>query len=87
MKMEGMRGSSIRRVLFMMFILSVMFAVSVNGRNFKRGRCDEVYVAEEGETLQTISVKCNSVRILDDNPQIMDTDDIGQGTVLLIRVL
>lgn len=49
------------------------------------GRCEEVYVAEEGETLQTISVKCDAIFILEDNPQIQDTDDVGPGTVLFIR--
>lgn len=49
------------------------------------GLCDEFYVAEEGETLQTISVKCNNIFILEDNPQINDTDDIGPGTVLYMR--
>ncbi|CAA6667802.1 unnamed protein product [Spirodela intermedia] len=45
----------------------------------------ELYVAEEGETLQTISVKCDADFILDDNPHIQDTDDVGPGTVLFIR--
>ncbi|CAA7404618.1 unnamed protein product [Spirodela intermedia] len=49
------------------------------------GRCEELYVAEEGETLQTISVKCDADFILDDNPHIQDTDDVGPGTVLFIR--
>ncbi|KAK8947469.1 hypothetical protein KSP39_PZI006652 [Platanthera zijinensis] len=52
------------------------------GRDFP---CDEFYVVEEGETLQTISVKCNTVSILDDNPQILDSDDLGRGTVLFLR--
>ncbi|KAK1266260.1 hypothetical protein QJS04_geneDACA015504 [Acorus gramineus] len=49
------------------------------------GPCEEIYVVKKGETLQTISVKCETIMILDDNPQIQDTDDIGPGTVLLIR--
>ncbi|KAH7663917.1 LysM domain-containing protein [Dioscorea alata] len=82
--MEGvMKGS--KRVMVMMFMVLLMSGMSAHGRNFKYGRCDEVYIVEEGETLQTISVKCNTLRILDDNPQIKDTDDIGPGTVLLIR--
>ncbi|KAG0498887.1 hypothetical protein HPP92_003184 [Vanilla planifolia] len=49
------------------------------------GRCEEIYVVREGETLQTISVKCNCLSILDDNPQILDSDDLGPGTVLFLR--
>ncbi|KAG0498884.1 hypothetical protein HPP92_003575 [Vanilla planifolia] len=41
---------------------------------------EEIYVVREGETLQTISVKCNCLSILDDNPQILDSDDLGPGT-------
>ncbi|KAG0503109.1 hypothetical protein HPP92_003181 [Vanilla planifolia] len=46
---------------------------------------EEIYVVREGETLQTISVKCNCLSILDDNPQILDSDDLGPGTTSGIR--
>jgi len=38
----------------------------------------------EGETLQTISEKCNAPFILIDNPHIQDTDDISEGVPLKI---
>ncbi|PKU71621.1 hypothetical protein MA16_Dca004463 [Dendrobium catenatum] len=77
---------------FVTFLLAFLLVVSaaINGaveaRSFRGERpCDEIYVVKEGETLQTISVKCKTLSILDDNPQILDSDDLGQGTVLYIR--
>ncbi|GLJ55986.1 hypothetical protein SUGI_1201920 [Cryptomeria japonica] len=49
--------------------------------------CEEIYTVEEGETLQTISEKCNAPFILMDNPHIQDTDDLSQGLVLKITSL
>jgi len=51
------------------------------------GPCEEIYIVEEGETLQTISEKCNAPFILMDNPHIQDTDDLSQGLVLQITSL
>ncbi|KAI0528964.1 hypothetical protein KFK09_001508 [Dendrobium nobile] len=72
--------------LLLLSMASTIFA-GIHGRSLlgRERRCDEIYVAKEGETLQTISVDCNTLSILDDNPQIVDTDDIGPGTVLYIR--
>ena len=47
--------------------------------------CGEVYVVrDEGETLQTISVRCHAPSIMEDNPHITDYDDLSPGAVLLI---
>ncbi|MCD9640424.1 hypothetical protein HAX54_025725 [Datura stramonium] len=46
--------------------------------------CDEIYVVEEGETLQTISDKCDDLFILEENTQINDADDVYPGLVLKI---
>ncbi|OIT01992.1 hypothetical protein A4A49_55103 [Nicotiana attenuata] len=46
--------------------------------------CDEIYVVEEGESLQTISHKCNDPFILEENTQINDDDDVFPGLVLKI---
>jgi len=46
--------------------------------------CDEIYIVGEGETLQTISEKCNAPFILIDNPHIQDTDDVYEGVPLKI---
>jgi len=50
----------------------------------KEHPCDEIYIVGEGETLQTISEKCNAPFILIDNPHIQDTDDISEGVPLKI---
>ncbi|KAK1289676.1 hypothetical protein QJS10_CPB18g00422 [Acorus calamus] len=77
------------RFLVLLIACLLVFGVSAEGARRLSdgggGRCNEIYVVKEGETLQTISVKCDTIMILDDNPQIQDTDDIGPGTVLLIR--
>lgn len=49
--------------------------------------CDEIYVVEEGESLQTISDKCNDPFILEENTQINDDDDVFPGLVLKITSL
>ncbi|KAG6522627.1 hypothetical protein ZIOFF_019773 [Zingiber officinale] len=80
------------RLVSLLLILQVAFFVYGQGRRLREQQqqqqqqpCDEYYVAEEGDTLQTISVKCNNIFILEDNPQIDDSDDIGPGTVLYMR--
>eukprot|EP01018_Ginkgo_biloba_P037926 Gb_39268 [translate_table: standard] len=49
--------------------------------------CEEIYIVKEGETLQTISEKCNAPFILMENTHIQDTDDLSQGLVLKITSL
>ncbi|KAF3648136.1 putative SPX and EXS domain-containing protein 1-like [Capsicum annuum] len=44
--------------------------------------CDEIYVVGEGETLQTISDKCEDIFILEENTHINDADDVYPGLVL-----
>jgi len=46
--------------------------------------CDEIYVVGEGETLNTISDKCNDPFIVDNNPHIHDPDDVFPGLVIKI---
>ncbi|KAL3521488.1 hypothetical protein ACH5RR_019637 [Cinchona calisaya] len=46
--------------------------------------CDELYVVSEGETLHSISAKCDDPFILERNPHIYDPDDVFPGLVLLI---
>ncbi|WOL03659.1 hypothetical protein Cni_G12379 [Canna indica] len=81
-------NKALMRLLTVLCILQAIFTIPGTAARQLRnesGGCDELYVAKEGETLQTISVKCNNIFILDDNPQINDTDDIGPGTVLFMR--
>ncbi|CAN6481142.1 unnamed protein product [Victoria cruziana] len=52
-------------------------AVAVAGRP-----CDEIYVVEEGETLHTISDRCDDPFIVERNPHIQDPDDIFPGLVI-----
>ncbi|XP_045802440.1 uncharacterized protein LOC123896032 [Trifolium pratense] len=46
--------------------------------------CDEMYVVGEGETLNTISDKCNDPFIVENNPHIHDPDDVFPGLVIKI---
>jgi hypothetical protein len=48
-------------------------------------RCREIYVVKDGETLQSISIRCDTPFILIDNPHIQDTDDVSAGLVLTLR--
>lgn len=49
-----------------------------------RRACDEIYVVEEGETLQSISEKCGDPYIVEFNPHIHDPDDVFPGLVIKI---
>ncbi|KAF3787298.1 hypothetical protein EJ110_NYTH23389 [Nymphaea thermarum] len=46
--------------------------------------CDELYVVQEGETLNTISEKCDDPFIVENNPHIQDPDDVFPGLVIKI---
>ncbi|KAF5457810.1 hypothetical protein F2P56_021889 [Juglans regia] len=46
--------------------------------------CDEIYVVGEGETLHTISDKCDDPFIVERNPHIQDPDDVFPGLVIKI---
>ncbi|PKU59220.1 uncharacterized protein LOC110098555 [Dendrobium catenatum] len=46
--------------------------------------CDELYVVGEGETLHTISAKCEDPYIVERNPHVNDPDDVYPGLVLQI---
>ncbi|GLJ55989.1 hypothetical protein SUGI_1201990 [Cryptomeria japonica] len=77
-------------ILFSCFVL--LIAASQGRTEFMQpqnrdGDCEEIYTVEEGESLQTISEKCNAPFILMDNPHIQDTDDLSQGLVLKITSL
>ncbi|MQL71169.1 hypothetical protein Taro_003445 [Colocasia esculenta] len=76
-----------RRQLVAFFVVFYLVLCAAEAGRTLLGRrpCDEVYVAKEGETLHTISAKCDAPFILDDNPQIQDDHDVGPGTVLIIR--
>ncbi|KAK4725154.1 hypothetical protein R3W88_027933 [Solanum pinnatisectum] len=59
------------------------FIVQMQG-NYKKMACDEIYVVKEGETLHTISEKCNDPFIVEENPHIHDPDDVFPGLVIKI---
>ncbi|XWS45998.1 hypothetical protein CRYUN_Cryun14cG0027200 [Craigia yunnanensis] len=46
--------------------------------------CDEIYVVGEGETLHSISDKCDDPFIVEQNPHIHDPDDVFPGLVIKI---
>ncbi|CAN6569365.1 hypothetical protein ACFX13_001939 [Malus domestica] len=61
---------------------------SVRGKHFNdfmiNRPCDEIYVVGEGETLHTISDKCDDPYIVERNPHIHDPDDVFPGLVIKI---
>ncbi|XP_077234192.1 uncharacterized protein LOC143876367 [Tasmannia lanceolata] len=56
-------------------------------RKMQNRPCDEIYVVEEGETLNTISEKCGDPFIVEENPHIQDPDDVYPGLVIKITPL
>ena len=42
-------------------------------------------MVRDGETLHSISERCNAPFILFDIPHVFDTDDVGHGTVLMVK--
>ena len=71
--------------LSFLFVIAFMTALATARTVVKKEyQCEEIYIVREGETLQTISEKCNAPFILFDNPHIEDTDDIYEGVPLKI---
>ncbi|XP_022851976.1 uncharacterized protein LOC111373648 [Olea europaea var. sylvestris] len=56
----------------------------VRGNQLKDRPCEEIYVVREGETLHTISDKCEDPFIVEQNPHIHDPDDVFPGLVIKI---
>ncbi|GFY83253.1 peptidoglycan-binding LysM domain-containing protein [Actinidia rufa] len=56
----------------------------VRGSQLLDRPCDEIYVVGEGETLHTISDKCDDPYIVEQNPHIHDPDDVFPGLVIKI---
>ncbi|KAJ6882984.1 hypothetical protein NC651_029298 [Populus alba x Populus x berolinensis] len=63
---------------------SSMTEESVKGSQFLDRPCDDIYVVGEGETLNTISEKCDDPFIVEQNPHIHDPDDVYPGLVIKI---
>lgn len=61
-----------------------MLSEPVRGGQFLDRPCEEIYVVGEGETLHTISDKCNDPFIVERNPHIHDPDDVFPGLVIRI---
>ncbi|CAK9135217.1 unnamed protein product [Ilex paraguariensis] len=59
---------------------------SVRGNQLLNRPCDEIYVVGEGETLHTISAKCDDPYIIEQNPYIQDSDDVYPGLVIKITI-
>ncbi|MFS8013527.1 putative LysM domain-containing protein [Helianthus anomalus] len=57
---------------------------TTRGHGLSRRACDEIYVVREGETLHSISAKCDDPFILENNPHIHDPDDAFPGLVIQI---
>ncbi|KAL0923464.1 hypothetical protein M5K25_007522 [Dendrobium thyrsiflorum] len=64
---------------------SVEAREAIHGAKLAGNRpCDELYVVGEGETLNTISAKCEDPYIVERNPHVYDPDDVYPGLVLQI---
>ncbi|KAL8062572.1 hypothetical protein ABFX02_02G156400 [Erythranthe guttata] len=50
----------------------------------RREYCSEIYLVKEGETLHSISDKCDDPFILENNPHIPQHDDVFPGLVIKI---
>ncbi|KAL9176075.1 hypothetical protein ABFS82_02G155400 [Erythranthe guttata] len=50
----------------------------------RREYCSEIYQVKEGETLHSISDKCDDPYILENNPHIQQHDDVFPGLVIKI---
>ena len=74
-----------KRFLVILVIFYVVFVGSYAIRDLRTRPCEEIYVVTDGETLQSISTRCNAPFILVDNPHVLDTDDVGAGTVLTVK--
>ncbi|CAA3005427.1 uncharacterized protein LOC111382541 [Olea europaea var. sylvestris] len=56
----------------------------VRNNQLKDYPCEEIYVAREGETVHSISDKCDDPFIIEQNPHIHDSDDVFPGLVIKI---
>ncbi|KAF1877222.1 hypothetical protein Lal_00011993 [Lupinus albus] len=65
-------------------LLVMILCGSIRGNTLHERPCDEIYVVGEGETLNTISVKCSDPFIVERNPHIQDPDDVFPGLVIQI---
>ncbi|XVE77045.1 hypothetical protein DITRI_Ditri13aG0030500 [Diplodiscus trichospermus] len=59
----------------------------VKGSGLLERACDEIYVVGEGETLHSISDKCDDPFIVEQNPHIHDPDDVFPGLVIRITTM
>eukprot|EP01018_Ginkgo_biloba_P032498 Gb_36040 [translate_table: standard] len=75
------------KIMSALVVVLLAVALGTEGSRVLRDGCGcgEIYVVKDGETLQTISDRCNAPFILVDNPQIRDTDDVYAGLVLKLR--
>lgn len=76
--------------LLAVLVMAALAATPASGfesrKLLRRGcPCGDVYVAEAGDTLQSISEKCNDPFLLVDNPQIQDSDDLYAGVALKVQ--
>ncbi|RAL46240.1 hypothetical protein DM860_016673 [Cuscuta australis] len=71
-------------LLLLLLFVAAATVVSPVAASESSARCNEIYVVKEGESLQTISDKCNDPFILEENTHINDFDDVFPGLVLKI---
>ncbi|KAL2540118.1 peptidoglycan-binding LysM domain-containing protein [Abeliophyllum distichum] len=72
-------------VIIILFLILVASSSSLmRGNQLREYPCEEIYVVREGETLHTISDKCSDPYIVEQNPQIHDSDDVFPGLVIKI---
>eukprot|EP00246_Nothoceros_aenigmaticus_P012184 TRINITY_DN3649_c0_g1_i1.p2 TRINITY_DN3649_c0_g1~~TRINITY_DN3649_c0_g1_i1.p2 ORF type:complete len:107 (+),score=6.32 TRINITY_DN3649_c0_g1_i1:385-705(+) len=84
-----MATAAVRRALLAILVFACLLACgsALESRKLlRRGcPCGDVHVVQEGETLQSISEKCNDPFLLVDNPQIEDSDVLFAGVALKVQ--
>ncbi|XP_073389012.1 uncharacterized protein [Physcomitrium patens] len=68
--------------VMILFLLTTVSPSLVQGRMLRGCPCGPTYVVRGGESLQMISEKCNDQFILENNPHIVDHDDLFEGQLL-----
>jgi ribosomal protein L24E len=76
------RARIVARTAVILVLVLTSAIPGAQGRVLRGCPCGETYVVQGGESLQMISEKCNDQFILENNPHIVDHDDLFEGQFL-----
>lgn len=81
----GFKGGASMSMMVLVVMMMMMMMVQLGWSYQLSGRsCEEIYVVGEGETLHSISDKCQDPFIVEHNPQIVQDSDVYAGLVIRI---